>query len=98
MPRPPRYALRVREVIPGFVDCTSVYRQRTRRDPSRRPCGRFRYDLAAANGDPKITSRSRATARGACFSLLRRAGARCFWLLRVPMALRRQRTKRPRRG
>ena len=74
MPRPPRYALRVREGMPGSADCTSLCRQRNRRDPSRRPCGRFRHALAAANRDPKIKSQSNGV-RG---FLLLRAGARCF--------------------
>ena len=45
-------ARRVREGMPGSVDCTSLSRQRNRRDPSHRPCGRFRHALATANGDP----------------------------------------------
>jgi hypothetical protein len=35
MPRSPRYALRVRDRIPGFVECTSIYMQRTGALPAR---------------------------------------------------------------
>src|SRR5689334_21832934 len=39
MPRSRDKAARVREVMPGFVDCTSLYRQRTRALPARDPTG-----------------------------------------------------------
>ena len=66
-PRPPRFALRVREAMPGFVDCTSLYRQRTRAHRARDPDGPFRHALAAANGDPKIKSGIKSNGvRGFC--------------------------------
>jgi len=44
MPRPPRYALRVREVMPGFVERTSLCVQRTRAHRAR--------DLSGISGMP----------------------------------------------
>ena len=52
MPRPARYALRVREGMPGFVERTSLMRATNSRASCARSCGHFRPALAAANGDP----------------------------------------------
>ena len=47
-------ARRLREAATGFADGTSLCRQRTRRDPSRRPLrGFFLRALTAAEGDPE---------------------------------------------
>jgi len=54
MPRPSRRALRVREVMPGFVERTSLMRTTNSRASCARPFRHFRHALAAANGDLKI--------------------------------------------
>jgi len=58
-------ARRLRECATGFADGTSVCRQRTRRDPSRRPLrGFFLRALTAAEGDPgRAKKRTRRCAR-----------------------------------
>ena len=79
MPRPPRCALRVRKVMPGFVERTSLCVQRTRAHHARDPGGPFRHALAAANGAQDQERRQEHAALDPG----------------VPIALRRQRTIRP---
>ena len=63
----------VREVRPGFVERTSLMRATNSRASCARSCGHFRPALAAANGDPKITSRIKSKGkRGASASAFAR--------------------------
>jgi len=84
---------------PGSIDCTSLSRQRNRRDPSRRPCGRFRPLPPQCNGDPE-EPRRRAPARRSPRQEQRAAG-HCFGLardLRVPVCRGEGMTEMPERS
>jgi len=71
MPRPSRRALRVREVMPGFVERTSLMRTTNSRASCARPFRHFRHALAAANGDLKIKIKN-AVLCGDILKLVRR--------------------------
>jgi len=60
MPRPLRYALRVREVMPGFVERTSVYVQRTRAHRARDLSGISVRPSPRQTGTRRSQARSRA--------------------------------------
>ncbi len=68
MPRSRDGAARVRENRPGFVERTSLCVQRTRAHRARDLFRHFRPALAAANGDPKIKSKSAPFSRFATAS------------------------------
>src|SRR5580765_685966 len=60
MPRPSRYALRVREVMPGFVERTSLSVQRTRAHRARDPADISVLPSPRQTGTRRSWARSRA--------------------------------------